>query len=64
MTDTLERAIRTGAIAALLEQAIQQHLPPEQFRVLKAAEKSEQELIGGLIGMATRSIPRVDGGAP
>jgi len=30
---------------------IQVHLPPEQFKVLKAAEESERKLLGGLVGM-------------
>jgi hypothetical protein len=33
----------------LIEEVIQQHLPPEQFAVLKAAEESERKLIAGLV---------------
>lgn len=45
----------------LAEQAIQQHLPPDQFKVLKAAERSEQELLGGLVGMAKRAMDGMNG---
>ena len=31
-------------------QAIERHLPPEQFEILKAAEESEREIIARLVG--------------
>ena len=34
-----------------MQEAIEEHLPPEQYAVLKAAEESEQKLIHGLVGM-------------
>jgi hypothetical protein len=54
-------AVAPEDLRDLVETAIQQHLPPEQFSVLKAAEKSERELIGGLVGMATRWADRGGG---
>jgi hypothetical protein len=33
----------------LVRSAIERHLPPDQFRVLKEAEKSERELITSLV---------------
>jgi hypothetical protein len=56
-------AIAPKDLRDLAEQAIQQHLPPDQFSVLKAAERSERELIGGLVGMANRWAQR-NGGSP
>ena len=44
-------AIRPQDLRALVEAAIQRHLPPEQFKVLKVAEQSERQLIKGLVGM-------------
>jgi hypothetical protein len=44
-------AIRPDRLRDLVERAIQRHLPPEQFNVLKAAEASERQLINGLVGM-------------
>jgi hypothetical protein len=41
-----------------VEEVIQRHLPPDQFAILKTAEKSERELIAGLVGMIA------GGGAP
>jgi hypothetical protein len=34
-----------------VQEAIERHLPPEQYAVLKVAEKSEQKAIHGLVGM-------------
>ena len=34
-----------------MQVAIEEHLPPEQYAVLKTAEESEQKLIRGLVGM-------------
>lgn len=44
-------AIKPDDLRDLVETVIQRHLPPEQFRVLKIAEQSERELIGGLVGL-------------
>jgi hypothetical protein len=44
-------AISPGRLRALVQVAIEDHLPPEQYAVLKIAEKNEQRLINGLVGM-------------
>jgi hypothetical protein len=44
-------AIDPDRLRALVQIAIEQHLPPEEFAVLKAAEESERALIKGLVGM-------------
>jgi hypothetical protein len=44
-------AIPPGRLRALVQVAIERHLPPEQYAVLKVAEASEQGLINGLVGM-------------
>ena len=38
-----------AALRYLVESAIEDHLPPDQFEVLKAAEESEREIIGRLV---------------
>lgn len=50
-------AIEPEQLRQLVRDAIEQHLPPEQFAVLKAAEQSERMQLAGLVGM-------LDGGAP
>jgi hypothetical protein len=47
-------AIDPNQLRALVQEAIEEHLPPEQFEVLKAAEQSEREIITRLVGNATR----------
>jgi hypothetical protein len=47
-------AIPPHNLRALVETLIQNHLPPEQFDILKAAEQSERQLINGLVGMLDR----------
>ena len=44
-------AIRPDTLRMLVETTIHRHLPPEQFKVLKAAEASERQLLKGLVGM-------------
>jgi len=44
-------AIEPGRLRALVQEAIEGHLPPEQYEVLKVAEESERQLIAGLVGM-------------
>jgi hypothetical protein len=44
-------AIEPDRLRAIVEQAIQRHLPLHQLRVLKAAEASERKLLNGLVGM-------------
>lgn len=44
-------AIPPQVLRDLVEQAIQRHLPYEQFQVLKAAEESERQLLTSLVGI-------------
>jgi hypothetical protein len=46
-------AIDPNALRALVQETIEQHLPPHQFAVLKAAEQSEREVISRLVGKVT-----------
>jgi hypothetical protein len=43
-------AISPGDLRALLEKAINRHLPQDQLEVLRIAEANERELIGSLVG--------------
>ena len=43
-------AIPPGTLRAIVEAAIENHLPQEQFEVLKIAEASEREIISRLVG--------------
>lgn len=43
-------AIEPNRLRALVQEAIERHLPQEQFEVLKAAEESEREIISRLVG--------------
>ena len=43
-------AIEPDTLRALVQIAIEDHLPPQQFKVLKAAEESERTLIRQLVG--------------
>jgi hypothetical protein len=45
-------AIEPNQLRAIVQAAIEQHLPAEQFEVLKAAEQSEREIIRRLVGSA------------
>jgi hypothetical protein len=49
-------AIPPGQLRALVQEAIELHLPPEQYRVLQVAEANERKLINGLVGMAKRIV--------
>jgi hypothetical protein len=44
-------AIRPDTLRVLVQTTIHRHLPPEQFKVLKAAEASERQLLKGLVRM-------------
>ena len=46
-------AIDPNALRALVQETIEQHLPPDQFEALKAAEQSEREIITRLVGRVT-----------
>ena len=43
-------AIEPNQLRILVQEAIERHLPPEQFAVLKAAEESERDIITRLVG--------------
>jgi hypothetical protein len=43
-------AIEPNQLRALVQEAIEQHLPPAQFAALKAAEQSERDIIMRLVG--------------
>jgi len=45
-------AIDPNMLRALVQAVIEQHLPPEQFEVLKAAEESERKIISRLVRRA------------
>jgi hypothetical protein len=47
-------AIEPNRLRRLVQDAIEQHLPADQFEVLKAAEESEREIISRLVNTATR----------
>jgi hypothetical protein len=44
-------AVPPNRLRDLVKKAIERHLPPDQYAVLKVAEESEQKLINGLVGM-------------
>jgi len=46
-------AIDPNRLRNLVQEAIEQHLPPDQFAVLKVAEESEREIISRLVRRAT-----------
>jgi hypothetical protein len=47
-------AIEPNRLREIVQAAIEQHLPADQFDVLKAAEESERNIISRLVGTATR----------
>jgi hypothetical protein len=53
-------AIEPNQLRALVQEAIEMHLPADEFEVLKAAEQSEREIISRLVGKVTspRRKPR------
>jgi hypothetical protein len=56
-------AVEPNRLRDLVRVAIEQHLPPEQFEVLRAAEESERRQIAGLVGMLNAaSDTRLQGG--
>ena len=54
-------AIEPNRLRRLVQQAIEQHLPKRQFKVLKAAEESERAIIGRLVGIATSGTSGIGG---
>jgi len=51
-------AIEPNQLRALVQEAIERHLPPEQFEILKAAEESERNIITRLVGKIARKKRR------
>ena len=49
-------AIETNQLRALVQGAIELHLPVEQFEKLKAAEESERDIITRLVGNARKRL--------
>jgi hypothetical protein len=47
-------AIEPNRLRQIVQGAIEQHLPADQFEVLKAAETSEREIISRLVNTATK----------
>jgi hypothetical protein len=45
-------AIEPSRLRAIVQSAIENHLPPEQFEILKVAEASERQLLRAFIGQA------------
>ena len=54
-------AIEPGRLRSMVEAVINKHLPPEQLKVLLAAEESERTQLRGLIGMIDRGRTGDDG---
>jgi hypothetical protein len=46
-------AIEPNQLRALVQDAIEQHLPAHEYEILKAAEESERELLTSLVNAAT-----------
>jgi hypothetical protein len=46
-------AIEPNQLRALVQDAIEQHLPAHEYKILKAAEESERELLASLVNAAT-----------
>src|SRR5215472_15117712 len=51
-------AIEPNQLRTLVQEAIELHLPPEQFEILKAAEESERDVITRLVGKVTHKRRR------
>ena len=49
-------ALAPGRLRGLVRSAIERHLPRKQLKILKIAEESEREIIGGLVGMLKRRM--------
>jgi len=47
-------AIEPNQLRTLVQKAIELHLPPDQFEILKAAEESERDIITRLVGKIAR----------
>jgi hypothetical protein len=51
-------AIEPDLLRVLVQNAIERHLPARQFEVLKAAEKSERELLHAMVGTINAGAPQ------
>jgi hypothetical protein len=49
-------AIRPDQLRGLVQGAIERHLPPQQFSILKIAEESERQLLASLVNAARESL--------
>jgi hypothetical protein len=49
-------AIEPAQLRGLVRDAIERHLPPDEFKILKVAEESERELLTSLMAVATRGV--------
>jgi hypothetical protein len=49
-------AIRPDQLRGLVQDAIERHLPPEQFNILKVTEESERQLLASLVNSAMESL--------
>jgi hypothetical protein len=52
-------AIEPNQLREIVQAAIEQHLPPEQFDVLKVAEESERDIMRRLVGEISSRRKRV-----
>ena len=54
-------AIEPNRLRRLVQRAIERHLPTRRFKILKAAEESEREIISRLIGTFTSGVTGIGG---
>jgi hypothetical protein len=57
-------AIEPNQLRALVQDAIEKHLPAHEYKILKAAEESEREIIGRLVGGVTQNSAAAWYGGP
>ena len=58
-------AIDPNALRALVNDVIERHLPPEEYKVLMAAEESEKKLFEGLAGLVKQlGASKIEGASP
>jgi hypothetical protein len=51
-------AIKPEHLRGLVLATIEQHLPPEQFKILRVAEESERELLHAMVGHLNAGAPQ------
>jgi hypothetical protein len=49
-------AIEPDTLRGLVREAIERHLPYEQYEILRTAEASERKMLNGLIGMIGENV--------